>query len=139
MADPDKTLVPGEVTVEHKGDPAHRDAGTEARVRLEEFKTSVKDFAQKIPDQIGKAFETLKDRMNSITVHVDDETQRRIDTLVEAGIFKTRGESAAYLLHEGIRARSDVFGAIDEKLVEIERLKTDLRDLVVPPEPDSEG
>lgn len=134
MADPDKTLVPGDVTVEHKGDPSQRDAGTDARIRLEEFKTSVKDFAQKIPDQIGKAFETLKDRMNSITVHVDDETQRRIDTLVEAGIFKTRGESAAYLLHEGIRARSDVFGAIDDKLVEIEKLRSDLRDLVVPPE-----
>lgn len=134
MADPDKTLVPGDVTVEHKGDPAQRDAGTEARIRLEEFKTSVKDFAQKIPDQIGKAFETLKDRMNSITVHVDDETQRRIDTLVEAGIFKSRSESAAYLLHEGIRARSDVFEAIDDKLVEIERLRSDLRELVVPPE-----
>ncbi|MGB5037345.1 MAG: hypothetical protein WBQ66_12095 [Blastocatellia bacterium] len=139
MTDPDKTLVPGDVTVEHKGDPAHRDAGADARVRLEEFKASVKDFAQKIPDQIGKAFENLKDRMNSITVHVDDDTQRRIDTLVDAGIFKTRAESATYLLHEGIRARSDVFGTIDEKLVEIEKMRSDLRDLVTPPEPDSEG
>lgn len=136
MADSEKTLVPGDVTVEHKGDPAQRDAGADARLRLEEFKTSVKDFAQKIPDQIGKAIETLKDRLNTITVHVDDETQRRIDTLVDAGIFKTRGESAAYLLHEGIRAQSDVFSAIDDKLIEIEKLRSDLRDLVTPPEPE---
>lgn len=132
MAEPEKTLVPGDVTVEHKGDAGQRDAGTEARVRLEEFKTSVKEFAQKIPDQIGKAFETLKDRMNTIMVHVDDDTQRRIDTLVEAGIFKSRAESATYLLHEGIRARADVFGEIDAKLVEIEKMRSDLRDLVAP-------
>lgn len=136
MAEPEKTLVPGDVTVEHKGDPSQRDAGTEARIRLEEFKSSVKEFAQRIPDQIGKAFETLKDRLNTITVHVDDETQRRIDTLVEAGIFNTRGEAASYLLHEGIKARSDVFGTIDGKLVEIEKLRSDLRDLVTPTEPE---
>lgn len=136
MAEPEKTLVPGDVTVEHKGDPAQRDAASEARIRLEEFKSSVKEFAQKIPDQIGKAFETLKDRLNTITVHVDDETQRRIDTLVEAGIFKTRAESASYLLHEGIKARADVFGTIDGKLVEIEKLRSELRDLVTPTEPE---
>jgi len=136
MTEPDKNLVPGDVTVEHKNDPIQRDTTHDARVRLEEFKTSVKEFAQRIPDQIGKAFETLKDRMNSITVHVDDETQRRIDTLVEAGIFKSRSESAAYLLHEGIRARSDVFETIDAKLVEIERLRDDLRELVASAEAD---
>jgi Arc/MetJ-type ribon-helix-helix transcriptional regulator len=129
MSDPEKTLIPGDVTVESKSDPI-RDAMREGRSSLEDFKTSVKDFAQKLPGHIGKAIESIQARMNAITVQVDDETQRKIDSLVEAGIFKNRSESAAYLIHEGIQARSGVFGAIDSRLAEIDRLRAQLRDLI---------
>jgi Arc/MetJ-type ribon-helix-helix transcriptional regulator len=125
MTEPEDTLIPGDVTYESKGDTFR-----ERRSSLEDFKSSVKEFAQKLPGQIGKAIETIQARMNAITVQVDDETQQKIDSLVEAGIFKNRSESAAYLIHEGIRARAEVFAAIDDRLAEIDRMRTQLRELI---------
>jgi Arc/MetJ-type ribon-helix-helix transcriptional regulator len=136
MIEPDDTLVPGDVTVESKSGKSGtlRDSLRDSRASLDDFKSSVKEFAQKLPGQIGKAIESIQARANAITVQVDDETQQKIDSLVEAGIFKNRSESAAYLIHEGIRARSEVFGAIDARLAEIERMRSQLRDLLEPHE-----
>ena len=132
MIDPEDTLVPGDVTVEvkHGKTGSIRDSIRDARPALEDFKSSVKEFAQKLPGQIGRAIESIQARVNAITIQVDDETQNKIDSLVEAGIFKNRSESAAYLIHEGIRARAEVFAAIDAKLAEIERQRAQLRDLL---------
>lgn len=125
MSEPEKTLVPGEVTYESRSG-----ALREPRSSLDDFKSSVKEFAQKLPGQIGRAIETIQARMNAITVQVDDDTQRKVDSLVEAGIFKNRSESAAYLIHEGIKARAEVFSAIDARLAEIERMRSNLRELI---------
>jgi Arc/MetJ-type ribon-helix-helix transcriptional regulator len=133
MSDADKTLVPGDVTVESKGSKVTdslRESFREVRPSLEDFKNSVKEFAQKLPDQIKGAIESIQARVNAITVQVDDETQQKVDSLVEAGIFKNRSESAAYLIHEGIKARGEVFEAIAEKLAEIERMRAHLRDML---------
>jgi Arc/MetJ-type ribon-helix-helix transcriptional regulator len=139
MTDPEKDLAPGEVTYESKTGSL-RESIREGRASLEDFKSSVKEFAQRLPGQIGKAIESIQARMNAITVQVDDETQEKIDHLVEAGIFKNRSESAAYLIHEGIKARAEVFAAIDDRLAEIERMRSKLRDLLSEPhEPDSAG
>ena len=134
MTEPDDTLVPGDVTVESKSGKGNtlRDSLRDSRGSLDDFKSSVKEFAQKLPGQIGKAIESIQARANAITVQVDDETQDKIDSLVEAGIFKNRSESAAYLIHEGIRARGEVFAAIDARLAEIERMRSQLRDLLEP-------
>lgn len=136
MTDPDDTLVPGDVTVETKTG-GRRDAIREGRSSLDDFKASVKEFAQRLPGQIGKAIESIQARANAITVNVDDETQQKIDSLVEAGIFKNRSESAAYLIHEGINARQEVFHAIDARLAEIERMRSQLRDLISDHGPDT--
>ena len=132
MTDPERTLGPGDVTVETKTGSL-RDTIRGGRASLEDFKSSVAEFAQKLPGQIGKAIETIQARLNAITVQVDDETQAKIDSLVEAGIFKNRSDSAAYLIHEGIRARAEVFDTIDERLAEIERKRSELRDLISKP------
>jgi Arc/MetJ-type ribon-helix-helix transcriptional regulator len=104
--------------------------GRAATAALDDFKSSVKEFAQKIPSQIGRAIESIQARANAITVQVDDETQAKIDALVEAGVFKNRSDSAAYLIHEGIHARSMVFAAIEAKMAEIERLRGDMRAMI---------
>lgn len=133
--DQDDTLVPGDVTVERHDTPGSQANST--RTSLDDFKVSVKEFAQRLPGQIGKAIESIQARVNAITVQVDDETQRKIDSLVEAGIFKNRSDSAAYLIHEGIRARGEVFSAIDDRLAEIQRIRGQLRDLIAS-EPEAE-
>jgi Arc/MetJ-type ribon-helix-helix transcriptional regulator len=132
MIEPDDTLVPGDVTYESRSGKSGtlRDTLRDSRHQLDDFKSSVKEFAQKLPGQIGKAIESIQARVNAITVQVDDETQRKIDSLVEAGIFKNRSDSAAYLIHEGIRSRTEVFAAIDAKLAEIERMRSQLRDML---------
>jgi Arc/MetJ-type ribon-helix-helix transcriptional regulator len=132
MVDPNDSLQPGDVTVETKTGSL-RDTIREGRASLDDFKSSVAEFAQRLPGQIGRAIESIQARLNAITVQVDDETQRKIDSLVEAGIFKNRSESAAYLIHEGIRARAEVFATIDERLAEIERKRAELREIVAKP------
>lgn len=132
MTDPDKTLVPGDVTVEskHEGDTAVQ-PGRDARRSLDDFKSSVKDFAQKIPDSIGRALESLQARVDAIPVQVDADTLKKIDALVEAGVFASRGESAAYLIHEGIKARTEVFNEIQHRVEQIEKLRKEIHSIVV--------
>lgn len=139
MSDPEFPKAPGDVTYESKTDDTNKVMRPEPprsgrTSPLDDFKHSVREFAQRIPDQIGKAFETLQSRVNAITVQVDDETQRKIDSLVEAGIFKNRSDSAAYLIHEGIKARGEVFAAIDARIAEIERIRADMRHMLGDPE-----
>jgi Arc/MetJ-type ribon-helix-helix transcriptional regulator len=136
MIDPDEPYTPGDVTLERKTDAdssGRSDNSRNVRTGLDDFKNSVRDFAQKLPDQIGKAIESLQARANAITVQVDDETQRKIDSLVEAGVFKTRSDSAAYLIHEGIRARAEVFDAISARIAEIERIRGDMQRIISGP------
>jgi Arc/MetJ-type ribon-helix-helix transcriptional regulator len=133
---------PGDVTVESKtgaGDlePQNTPGREQRSGALDDFASSVRDFAQSLPGQIGRVIESaqtaIANRANAITIHVDDESQRRIDGLVEAGIFKNRSEAAAYLVAEGIKARGAVFSIIDAKVAEIERLRSEVRAVVTGP------
>src|SRR5688572_336979 len=71
---------------------------------LEGIASQVRELAQKIPESIGKAIESaLSAREHVVMVRVNDESLTRLDHLVEAGIFKSRSESAAFLISEGIK------------------------------------
>ena len=115
MSDYDNQREPGDVTVHSKTPNSnldHPDRQTGRPVRtgpLDDIASSVKEFASKLP------------------------AQRHIDQLVEAGIFKNRSDSAAYLITEGIRARQDVFSRINSRFEEIERIRGEMRRLVTEP------
>jgi hypothetical protein len=51
---------------------------------------------------------------------------------VSAGVFRSRAEAAAFLIDEGIKAQSPLFQRIQDKLTEIEKLRTDLRNSISP-------
>ncbi len=124
-----------EITIESKeeGKPIEKKVLAESGRSdpLEEIASSVKEFAQRIPDSIAKAIEkALQGRDFPLMVRVNRESLRRIDELVEAGIFKSRSESAAFLISEGIKAQADLFERIEEKIREIERLRSELKNLV---------
>ena len=70
---------------------------------------------------------TLQGRGNVLMVRVNDDTLRHVDTLVQAGLFKTRSEAAAYLLHEGIRSKQDIFDRVSATASEISRLRDEMR------------
>ncbi len=124
-----------EITIESKeeGKPIEKRVVTEGERPdpLEEIASSVREFAQRIPDSIAKAIEkALQGRDFPLMVRVNRDSLRRIDELVEAGIFKSRSESAAFLISEGIKAQAGLFERIEEKIREIERLRSELKGLV---------
>ncbi len=63
-------------------------------------------------------------------VKVSAAAQERLDDLIQAGVFDTRAEAAAYLIEKGIKAETRLFDAVQQKLSEIERLRSELRNLV---------
>ena len=63
-------------------------------------------------------------------VKVSDEVQDKLTTLVQAGVFRSKAEAAAYLIERGIRAETQLFEVVRRKLTEIERIELELRNLV---------
>ena len=83
---------------------------------------------------IGETFEeavrkAMRGREHVLMVLVNGETRGRLDELIAAGLFKSRSESAAFLLSEGIAARQDPFDRIEEKLGRINALREELRQI----------
>ena len=63
-------------------------------------------------------------------VRVNDETLRRLDMLVDAEITKSRSESAAYLIGEGIKATEELYAKIAEVTDQIVKLREQLREAI---------
>jgi Arc/MetJ-type ribon-helix-helix transcriptional regulator len=105
---------------------------------FDEIATSVKEVAQKTgevlnraTESIGKAIESaLSARDHVVMVRVNDESLKRLDALVQSGIFKSRSEAAAFLISEGVRAQQPLFERISERIQEIERLQSELKSIV---------
>ena len=97
---------------------------------MPEEKTQEKptDFITSVRDAVSRA---LKNRDNVVMVRVSDEALRYLDMLVEAGITKSRSESAAYLVNEGIQSSSQLFGRIEEIIAKITALRQQLSAIVV--------
>lgn len=66
-------------------------------------------------------------RSNVLSLRVDDATLGAIDSLVEAGVFATRAESATWLLQAGVSANTELFNHIKETVNEIRRLRDELQ------------
>jgi hypothetical protein len=80
---------------------------------------------------ISKALgSALQDRANVVMVRVNDGSLHYLDMLVEADITKSRSESAAFLINEGIKANETLFNQIREITDQISALKAQLREAV---------
>ena len=83
-------------------------------------------------ESFGKALSVaLQGRDNVVMVRVNDEALAHLDMLVEADITKSRSESAAFLIGEGIEANQALcerIGAITGQIAELrERLRREVR------------
>jgi Arc/MetJ-type ribon-helix-helix transcriptional regulator len=141
----DEKESPGDVIIEEK-DPnrddivVNRMPNNESKQQsgFDEIATSVKEVAQKTgevlnraTESIGKAIESaLSARDHVVMVRVNDESLKRLDALVQSGIFKSRSEAAAFLISEGVRAQQPLFERISERIKEIERLQSELKSIV---------
>ena len=111
---------------------------SEPRAGLNNFASSVKEVAQKTGEVLNKATESIEKAINSalaardhvVMVRVNDDAIKRIEELVQSGIFKSRSEAAAFLISEGIKAQTELFARIQAKIGEIERLRAELKGIV---------
>jgi len=65
----------------------------------------------------------LKERGNVIMTRLNDNDLEKIDALIEVEVFKSRSEAVAYFIHEGIKARSDLFDKVTPTVEKIRQLK----------------
>ena len=108
--------------------------GDKARVS-----SSVRDIASRIPESlssIGRDISRTIERAISakddyvVAVKVTPEAQEKLEQLVQAGVFRSRAEAAAFLIDEGIKSQTPLFDRVGQKLSEIERLRAELRGMV---------
>jgi hypothetical protein len=93
-------------------------------------KDSLKE-AWKQVETIGMAVgDALQGRNNVVMVRINDDALAYLDMLIEADITKSRSESAAHLINEGIKSNQELFGRIKEVTEKIESLKAHLREVV---------
>jgi Arc/MetJ-type ribon-helix-helix transcriptional regulator len=75
--------------------------------------------------KLGKG---LGDRGNVVMTRLDDADLKHIDALVEVEAFKSRSEAVAYFIHEGIKARKDLFEKVEPTVDKIRQLKREARE-----------
>ena len=105
----------------------------------ERVSSSVREMASRIPESlsaIGRDISrTIERAMTAkddyvVAVKVSHEAQDKLEQLVQAGVFRSRAEAAAFLIDEGIKSQSPLFERVQQKLSEIERLRAELRGMV---------
>ncbi len=98
---------------------------------FDDFSNHVEKIAVKTAESIRKVIDkALSSRNTVLTIRVNDESNRKMNMLVEAGLFKSRSESAAYLIQEGIKTQDALFKKISVKLEKIEKLREELKEAV---------
>jgi hypothetical protein len=105
----------------------------------ERVSSSVRDIASRIPESlasIGRDISRTVERALAakddyvVAVKLSHEAQDRLEQLVQAGVFRSRAEAAAFLIDEGIKAQAPLFDRVSLKLSEIERLRAELRGMI---------
>jgi Arc/MetJ-type ribon-helix-helix transcriptional regulator len=98
---------------------------------LDEFGNQVEKFAVRTAESIRKVIDkALASRNTVLTIRVNDESNKKLNMLVEAGLFKSRSESAAFLIQEGIKIQEPLFSKITDKLEKMERIREELKAIV---------
>jgi uncharacterized FlaG/YvyC family protein len=97
-------------------------------------KDTINEAFKQVEKQMGSISQALgsalQDRANVVMVRVNDDSLHYLDVLVEADITKSRSESAAFLINEGIKANQGLFDKIGEITDQISALKAQLRESV---------
>ena len=114
----------------------HEDANADEGARTA---SSVRDIASRIPESlsaIGRDISRTIERAMSakddyvVAVKISPEAQDKLEQLVQAGVFRNRAEAAGFLIDEGIKTQAALFGRVEQKLAEIERLRAELRGMI---------
>jgi tRNA A37 threonylcarbamoyltransferase TsaD len=122
MSDKESPPVEEQVAEESAAEEA---STSEAAAKAETWRFS--DIASSVRTAVSRA---LADRTNVVMVRVNDETLHYLDMLIEADICKSRSESAAFLIAEGVKAKTALYERIAEVTEQIAELRRQLREIV---------
>lgn len=106
--------------------------------RLDEMDKTMRDVVDKGFDAAVNVSETIREKIKSVRttrdsvvmVRVSKEILEKLDELVDSGVNNSRSEATAFMVEEGIRAKTDLFDKISEKTEVIRRAREDLRKLL---------
>ncbi len=105
--------------------------GNKHHLTLDELGAQVEKIAVKTAESIKKVIDkALVARNTVLTIRVNDESKEKLRMLVDVGLFKSRSESAAFLIQEGIKSQEALFAKISTKLKKIDKIKDELKDIV---------
>jgi hypothetical protein len=121
MSDPN--VIEGEATEVGPETEAGSKVLGDAKARA----TALKDAVGSLGKTVTAA---LQDRGNVVMVRVNDDALRHMDMLVDAEITKSRSESAAFLITEGVKANQGLFDKISNITEQIAKLRAKLRETV---------
>ena len=98
---------------------------------LDELGSQVEKFAVKTAESIKKVIDkALASRNTVLTIRVNEDSDKKLKMLVDAGLFRSRSESAAFLIHEGIKSQEPLFTKISSQMYKIDKIKTELKDII---------
>jgi len=80
-----------------------------------------------LKDLLGQFINKGDGRGNVVMVRVNDDALARMDLLVEADLFGSRSECAAFLIGAGIDSQKELFDRLSVHTEEIRKLKEQLR------------
>ena len=69
-------------------------------------------------------------RDNTVMTRLSDEDLKDMDMLIGIGLFESRSEAVAYLTHEGIIAKREMFEQLTNKLEQIEKIRGEAKALL---------
>ena len=112
------------------------------RLRTKVGVIAVTREGKELKELLGQ-FTSSRGRGNVVMVRMGDEALARIDQLVEATLFGSRSECAAFLIGAGIESQKVLFDRLSAHTEEIRKLKEQLRDVALralkPKQPEPEG
>jgi Arc/MetJ-type ribon-helix-helix transcriptional regulator len=91
---------------------------------------AVKSDSKELKDLLGQ-FSRGEGRGNVVMVRMSDDALARIDQLVEATLFASRSECAAFLIGAGIESQKVLFERLSAHTEEIRKLKEQLREVAL--------
>lgn len=99
--------------------------------KIDEIESQVEKLTIKPTSSIKRIIDlALANRNIVLTIRVNEESNKKLNMLVDAGLFKSRSESAAFLIEEGIRSQAPLFKKITERLEKIDRIREELKNIV---------
>jgi Arc/MetJ-type ribon-helix-helix transcriptional regulator len=80
-----------------------------------------------LQDLLSRYCSSEAPRGNVLMVRLGDVPVARIDVLVEAGLFGSRSEAAAFLIGAGVDAQQELFERVGKRSAEIKKIRQALK------------